>query len=111
MCLVKPKGMDGTGVRVNVGFNLGLGRKDFDKGLRDKGFQQLPEAAGLGFSYTADDAGHARIAHGDYLLEVDVHRAKGRDAEKDATALAQQVLATLQLPDDWTIKGTPPPRR
>ena len=71
----------------------------------------MPADAGLGFTYTQDRQGHARIGHGDYLVEVDVADLKGRDAEKDAEALAQQVLTTLQLPLAWTISGEPSPAR
>lgn len=111
LCLVTPRGQDTAGVRVHVGFNLGYGRKDFDKGLRDDRFHQLPASDGLGYSYTAEGAGHARLGHGNYLLEIDVRKVEGRDAEKDAAALAQQVLATLQLPRDWTIRTAPAPSR
>jgi hypothetical protein len=120
-CLVTVKGQDSSALAVRVGFNLGYGRKDFDTSLTDDAKHQLPADQGLGFSWTEQgkqsdgsegDVGHAWVGHGNYLVEVDVTgAAEGRDPEKDAVALSQQVLTTLQLPTEWTIKGTPPPKR
>jgi hypothetical protein len=120
-CYVTVKGQDSSALAVRVGFNLGFGRKDFDASLKDESKHQLSADQGLGFSWTEQakqpdgskgDVGHAWVGHGNYLVEVDVTgAAEGRDAEKDAVALSQQVLTKLQLPAEWTIKGTPPPSR
>jgi hypothetical protein len=120
-CYVTVKGQDSSALAVRVGFNLGQGRKDFDTSLKDDAKHQLPADHGLGFSWTEQakhpdgsqgDVGHAWVGHGNYLVEVDVTgAAEGRDPEKDAVALSQQVLTSLQLPDEWTIKGTPSPSR
>ena len=44
------------------------------------------------------------------VVEVDLLPADGRDPSADAIALAQQVAAGLDLPDEWTLDGEPPTR-
>ncbi|NUR09839.1 MAG: hypothetical protein HOQ22_02985 [Nocardioidaceae bacterium] len=111
-CLVTVAGQDSSALAVRLVYNMGYARKDFDASLKDDTKHQLPADQGLGYSWTEGDAGHTWIGHGNYLLQVDVTgAAKGRDPEQDAVALGQQVLTTLQLPSDWTLRGTPSPSR
>jgi hypothetical protein len=113
-CDVTAGGDDVESIRVRVGFLEGTIRPAFDEGLGNDSYEQLPADAGLGYSWTQEQGdatiGRSRLAHGDYLVEVDLLPAEGRDPSADAIALAQQVAAGLDLPDDWTLDGEPPTR-
>ncbi|PSL06783.1 hypothetical protein CLV30_102171 [Haloactinopolyspora alba] len=88
-------------VSVMVGFMLGYAGNGFREGL-------------YSWTDTGDDGpvtGEARLSRGDYLIDVEVVGiAEGRDAETDAVGLAQQVIQTLEIPDEWTLQGTAPSR-
>ncbi len=102
---------------VKVDFMLGYAGKGFRDGLKDEDYNQLADDAGLGYSWSdksGDDGaatGEARLSRGDYLIETEVVGiAEGRDPEADAVALAQQASQTLEIPDEWTLSGSPPSR-
>lgn len=97
---------------VMVDYMMGAARGGFEDGIADsERYNQLPDDQGLGYSWVDDGIGEARLSRGDYLIEVTVSGgAEGRDPEADAVALAQQVTATLEIPDEWTLPDTPPSR-
>jgi hypothetical protein len=113
-CDVAADGDSVESIRVRVGYLEGTIRPAFDEGLGNDSYDQLPADAGLGYSWTQeqgeDTIGRSRLLHGDYLVEVDLLPAEGRDPSADAIALAQQVAAGLDLPDEWTLDGEPPTR-
>jgi hypothetical protein len=113
-CDVAVEGDDVESIRERVGFLEGTIRPAFEEGLGNDSYEHLPDDEGLGYSWTQeqgeDTIGRSRLVQGDYLVEVDLLPAEGRDPSADAIALAQQVAAGLGLPDEWTLDGEPPTR-
>ncbi|WP_123788384.1 hypothetical protein [Phytoactinopolyspora halophila] len=119
-CRVKVNGEDRDVVRVRAYWAEGIGKSNFESGLTDDRYNQLPEETGLGFSWTEENgssgnasnkSAEARLLYGDRLIEVRVAQVvEGRDPEADAIAVAQQVIETLELDDEWTLPGDPPSR-
>lgn len=104
-------------VSVKVDFMLGYAGSGFRDGLKDERYNQLPEDAGLGYSWIAKSGedgpttAEARLSRGDYIIETEVVGiVDGRDPEADAVALAQQAGETLEIPDTWTLPEAPPSR-
>ncbi|PZF80507.1 hypothetical protein [Jiangella anatolica] len=111
-CRITVDGGDDVVLRVLVDYMMGNARVGFEDGLADpETYHQLPDDQGLGYSFTDGGAGQARLSSGDYLIEVTISApAEGRDGEADAVAIAQQVTQTLEIPQEWTLQGTPPTR-
>ena len=119
-CLLAPVGLRDPAAIVHVEALRGTARDIFDRDLRSPERNQLPASVGLGYSWT-DPAGYRATAngpvaetwllHGDHLVQVSVWSPpEGRDGERDATALAQQVVRTLDLRDTWTLAEEQPVR-
>jgi hypothetical protein len=116
-CFVRYEGAELDSIQASVSFLLGLTRQSFDRGLTAPEYRQLPASEGLGYSWIqeqdGEDApaiGRALLSRGDYLIEVDLVSAEGRDLAEDAIRLAQQVGTALDIPDEWTL-DEPRPRR
>lgn len=111
-CRVTVDGGGDVALRVLVDFMMGNARTGFEDGLADpETYHQLPDEQGLGYTFADGDGAQARLSSGDYLVEVRIAApAEGRDGEADAAAIAQQVTRTLEIPQEWTLQGTPPSR-
>ncbi|WP_152691133.1 hypothetical protein [Jiangella alkaliphila] len=119
-CSVTLDGQDQQALSVDVDWALGILGSGFQERLTADGYNQLPDAAGLGFTWTQEetrpddsegDTTRAWLLHGDRIVQVWVAMPPdGRDSEADAAALAQQVVGTLELPAEWTLAGAPPAR-
>lgn len=111
-CRVTVDGGDDVALRVLVDYMMGNARTGFEDGLADaETYHQLSDAQGLGYTFTDGSTAQARLSRGDYLIEVRIAApAEGRDGEADAAAIAQQVGQTLEIPEEWTLQGTPPVR-
>ena len=119
-CLLAPAGLRDPSAIVHVEALRGTARDIFDRELRNPERNQLPASVGLGYSWT-DPVGYRATAngpvaetwllHGNHLVQVSVWSPpEGRDGERDATALAQQVVRTLDLRDTWTLAEKQPVR-
>ncbi len=119
-CKVHPPGSTDPLVFVHVEKLAGAARTIFERDLTSPERHQLPEAAGLGYSWT-DPAGYRDgssgpvsetwLLHGSHLVQASVWSPPGsRPGEQDTVSLARQVVATLDLPDRWTLDGEPPAR-
>ncbi|MBB5785542.1 hypothetical protein [Jiangella mangrovi] len=111
-CRVTVDGGSDVALRVLVDFMMGSARTGFEDGLADpETYHQLPDDQGLGYTFADGEAAQARLSSGDYIVEVHIDApAEGRDGEADAAAIAQQVTQTLEIPQEWTLQGTPPSR-
>lgn len=109
-CSVVAGGSDGSDGRLSVDlqYNTGGYRADFDRGLTDGRLAQLPEDGPLGYTFADGDGGVAVVSVGNYLLTARVPPVDDRDAQDDAAALAQQVAVALDLPDTWDLRGGGP---
>ncbi len=113
-------GQDQQALSVDVDWALGILGSGFQERPAADGYNQLPDTAGLGFTWTQEetrpddgegDTARAWLLHGDRIVQVWVAMPpEGRDGEADAAALAQQVAVTLELPAEWTLPGAPPAR-
>ncbi|TDD69245.1 hypothetical protein E1262_13030 [Jiangella aurantiaca] len=111
-CRVTVDGGSDVALSVLVDYMMGSARTGFEDGLADaETYHQLPDDRGLGYTFTDGDTAQARLSRGDYLVEVRIAApAESRDGEADAAAIAQQVGQTLEIPEEWTLQGTPPSR-
>ncbi|WP_123788385.1 hypothetical protein [Phytoactinopolyspora halophila] len=118
-CRIMIEGEHGDILHGNVPWAEGNSLNSFEAGLDDDRFNQLPDEVGLGFSWTEENSsgessstrGHARLLHGSRVVEMDLAQmVEGRDPEADAIAVAQQVIETLELGDEWILPGDPPSR-
>ncbi|NDL58936.1 hypothetical protein [Phytoactinopolyspora mesophila] len=119
-CHVALDGQDADALDVSVDWAQGAKMSGFEQDLRNEDFNQLPEEDGLGFSWkqTANrpdgsrgDTARAWLVRGDRLIDVWITMpVEGRDGEADAAAIAQQVVQTLNISDEWTLPGDPPSR-
>lgn len=105
-------------LRVRVDFAMGSALDDLERRLTAVG-TRVSEELGVGASWTDDGEprvegssgrrGHTVIGRGNWVIHVDITVSPdGRDPAADATALAAQVIQTLPLGDEWTIRGEPP---
>lgn len=119
-CKARPAGAGDPLLFVHVESLQGAVRGIFERDLRSPDRHQLPDEVGLGYSWT-DPAGYRAtstgpvsetwLLRGDALVQVSVWSPpEGRPAEQDTTAVAQQVVATLDLDESWTLPGRPPGR-
>ncbi|WP_106535796.1 hypothetical protein [Haloactinopolyspora alba] len=97
----------------------GYERDGFEKRLNRDGYDQLPPDVGLGFTWADEQdrggdsvsTGQAWVSYGDYFVRVWIAGiADGRDQEADAAAIAAQLRQTLDIPEQWTLPGSPPTR-
>jgi hypothetical protein len=120
-CRVTLNGQGTSSLDVSVDWASGMTLESFDGGLSDQRYNQLPDEDGLGFSWTeqkderpdgsSGPVGRAQLLRGDHVIDMWIGRpADGRDGEADAVAIAQQVVQTLELGDEWTLPGEPPRR-
>ncbi len=119
-CKVHRPGSTDPLVFVHVERLTGAARSIFERDLTSSERHQLPDAAGLGYSWT-DPAGYRDgstgpvsetwLLHGSHLVQTSVWSPpRSRPAEQDTVSLARQVVATLDLPDGWTLGGQAPVR-
>lgn len=119
-CHLTIDGQDDSALDINVDWAMGSAVSGLQEDLNSDRYNQLPESEGLGFTWTDEanrpdgnrgDTAHALLVHGDRLITVWITLpAKGRDGEADAAALARQAVATLEIPDEWTLPDPQPTR-
>lgn len=119
-CALAPTGTDYEMLTVDVAHPMGYVGSVFEDALADtERYAQLPEEIGVGV-YQKDPIGRrpggekgpvgfAQLSRGNWLVSVYiVLPADGRDSSADAVALVQQVVDTLEISDEWTLRGDPP---
>lgn len=119
-CKARPAGSPDPQLFVHVEDLVGSAREIFERDLGSDERNQLPDSVGLGYSWTDPEGFRATstgpvsetwLLHGDKLVQVSLWSPPGgRKGEDDTTALAQQVVATLDLPDEWTLEDEQPAR-
>jgi hypothetical protein len=119
-CKARPAGSSDPQLFVHVEDLVGSAREIFERDLDSTERNQLPDSIGLGYSWTDPEGFRATstgpvsetwLLHGDKLVQVSLWSPpSGRDGEDDTTALAQQVVGTLDIPGEWTLDEQPPSR-